>query len=181
MTGISTTAHSLFILGGARSGKSRFAQELAAGTDEVLFVATGQPLDSEMAERIAGHRLSRPENWRTLEAPFGLAEALSKSPVNERLVIIDCLTLLVSNILGSMPDLKGSEERVLAEIESLMDYVKSAGPRFIIVSNEVGLGIVPENDLARLYRDLLGKANQVVAARVDEVYFMAAGLPLKIK
>jgi adenosylcobinamide kinase/adenosylcobinamide-phosphate guanylyltransferase len=172
----------IFILGGARSGKSQFAQELAGKLGKnVLFVATGQPLDEEMKARITQHKKDRPKNWHTLEAPSNLRKLIEQQTNDLEVVIIDCLTLLVSNLLGNKLDYSKAEKQVMAEIRELIACIDKFHANFIIVSNEVGLDLVPETKLGRLYRDLLGKANQLIAQRADEVYLMIAGIPLKIK
>ncbi len=174
----------ILILGGARSGKSRHAQDLARNIagDHVLYVATAEPLDEEMRTRIAAHRSERPPRWETLEASTDLASAIEPYD-NHELVLIDCMTLLVSNIL--MRCLEESDETVAqwveGEIESLLACYERGTASWIVVSNEVGLGLVPDNRLGRIYRDLLGRANQRLAASADEVIFMVAGLPLEIK
>ena len=176
------------IIGGARGGKSRFAQELAEKTGEaVLFVATAEAGDEEMRRRIEKHRRSRPASWRTLEATSDLASRIGRETGGEGVVLIDCITLLVSNILGeySGPDneqIEGLiEEKVTAEIRELIECINQSDTRFIIVSNEVGLGLVPANQLGRFYRDILGRANQLLAQRADEVYLMVCGLPMPLK
>jgi adenosylcobinamide kinase/adenosylcobinamide-phosphate guanylyltransferase len=172
----------IMITGGARSGKSRFAQELAGRLGgNVLFVATGEPLDEEMQARIKEHKKTRPEGWRTLEIPTGVARQLARQIGDADVVIIDCLTLLISNLLGEEFDYPKAEKQVLDEINELITGLKKLNAVFIIVSNEVGLGLVPENRLGRIYRDLLGKANQLIARHADEVYFMVAGLPVALK
>ncbi len=181
----------VFVLGGARSGKSRFAQKVAESRGgKVLFVATAEPLDKDMRERIEKHRKERPEHWETIEAPTHLAENIAKHLEGASVVLIDCLTLLVSNvILGHERGFSSSieiqseqaESLVLEEINALLALAKSTPVPFIIVSNEVGWGLVPENRLGRIYRDVLGRANQIVAEHADEVYLMAAGIPMKIK
>jgi len=172
----------IFILGGARSGKSHFAQELASKlSKKVLFVATGEALDDEMKSRIKQHQESRPQSWRTLEAPTDLGSQIEKHSEDAHVVLIDCLTLLVANLLGEDSDYDGADNRITAEIENLLSCIDKTDASFIIISNEVGLGIVPDNKTARIYRDLLGKANQLLAQHSDEVYFMVAGTPMKIK
>lgn len=181
----------IFVLGGARSGKSRFAQKLAESRGgEVLFVATAEPLDRDMRERIEKHRRERPDSWRTIEAPIDLAARIENNLNGATVVLVDCLTLLVSNLLlgqerGFPPTAEipadEAESRILQEIHALVRLMRSAPAAFVIVSNEVGWGIVPESRLARIYRDILGRANQLVAEHADEVYLMAAGIPLKVK
>ena len=172
-----------FILGGARSGKSRFAQELAAKLGKrVLFVATGEPLDEEMSARIEAHKRSRSPAWKTLESPTDVAQAMRGKIGDAEVVIIDCLTLLVSNLIGTEDVDAGTlEKRVTAELEELVAFVRTTKAHFIIVSNEVGLGLVPPYPGGRVYRDALGTANQMLARNADEVYFMVAGIPIELK
>lgn len=181
----------ILILGGARSGKSRFAQNLAESRGgKVLFVATAEALDVDMEARIEKHRKERPNSWRTLEASTNIARDISDHMLDASVIIIDCLTLLVSNLLlgqkrgfsaNPESDSATAEKRITAEVEALVALMKRAPASFLIVSNEVGLGLVPENKLGRVYRDLLGRANQVVAEHADEVYFMVSGIPMKVK
>lgn len=177
------------ILGGARSGKSNFAQELALKSGEpVLFVATATAGDEEMRQRIEEHRKARPATWSTLEATTHLGSQITNNIGKSQTVIIDCITLLINNILlQHRPDVDGqinarqAEKEVIAELGELVDCINKVNAGFIIVTNEVGLGLVPADSTSRLYRDLLGKANQILAKRVDEVYLMVAGIPLRIK
>ena len=173
---------SIFVLGGARSGKSCFAQNLAGKLgNKVLFVATGEALDEEMKARISQHQEARPESWRTLEASTNTGKQIEKRISDAEVVIIDCLTLLVSNLLGDELDYPEAEKHVMAEMDELVACMDRLAASFIIVSNEVGMGLVPETRLGRLYRDLLGKANQFVAQHASEVYFMVAGIPITVK
>jgi adenosylcobinamide kinase/adenosylcobinamide-phosphate guanylyltransferase len=181
----------ILILGGARSGKSRFAQELAQQLGKrVLFVATGEPLDEEMEARVKEHKLSRPQNWRTLEASVNVGEQIREQIHDADVVIIDCLTLLVSNVLtrgdkesleSDQVDYAAMSDRVVAEMEGLVRCINNTNATFIVVSNEVGMGLVPPYRLGRDYRDLLGKANQLLAQQADDVYFMVAGIPWQLK
>ncbi len=179
----------ILITGGARSGKSRFAQELASKPGEpVLFVATAEPGDEEMCRRIEKHRKNRPPGWRTLEAATGTGRQIQQNAGNTRTIIVDCITLLVSNILQQYTDAASekvdepaAEKAVIAEINGLIDTTRLVTANFIIVTNEVGMGLVPPNQIGRLYRDLLGKANQMLAQNSAEVYLMVAGIPLLIK
>ena len=178
----------ILVLGGARSGKSRFAQEMASQLGErVLFVATGEALDEEMRLRIEDHKKSRHPNWRTIEVPIGVGKRIQKEFSDAQVVIIDCLTLLVSNVIGQCSgdaeqvDPKLAEDRLALEIKELVECIDGIDASFIIVSNEVGMGLVPESRLGRLYRDLLGKANQELARHADEVRLMLAGIPVVIK
>ncbi len=179
----------IFVTGGARSGKSRFAQELAqkAGL-QVLFVATAEAGDRDMQQRIENHRKARPRGWRTLEATCHIGKRIEQEAGGAQVVIIDCITLLVSNIFGlhgeaAMEHIEESvlETEVSTEIKELIACIGKVNAGFIMVSNEVGLGLVPDNRLGRLYRDLLGKVNQMLAQHSDEVYLMVSGLPVKIK
>jgi adenosylcobinamide kinase/adenosylcobinamide-phosphate guanylyltransferase len=170
------------ILGGARSGKSHYAQQLATElSDKVLFVATSEALDEEMQARITEHKKVRPKGWRTLEIPTGVGKAIEKGIGNAEVVLIDCLTLLVSNLLRGEPDYPEAEKRMTSEINELIAAMDKLNSSFVIVSNEVGMGLVPETKLGRIYRDLLGKANQLLASHATEVYLMVACLPVRIK
>jgi adenosylcobinamide kinase/adenosylcobinamide-phosphate guanylyltransferase len=170
------------ILGGARSGKSHYAQQLAMELgDKVLFVATGEALDEEMQSRIAEHKKSRPQSWRTVEVPSGIGRKIEKQIGDAKVVIIDCLTLLISNLLHDEPDYPEAEKRMTSEINELIAAMDKLNASFVIVSNEVGMGLVPETRLGRIYRDLLGKANQLLAQHATEVYLMVACLPVRVK
>ena len=176
---------STLITGGARSGKSRLAQELALKTGApVLFVATAEAGDEEMKRRIEAHRKTRPANWVTLEVTTHIGRKITLNIGQARTVIIDCVTLLINNIFQQCEgttDAALVEKAVVAEIEELIKCLEHSKARFIIVTNEVGLGIVPADRVSRLYRDLLGKANQMLAEHVDEVILMVAGIPTTIK
>lgn len=167
-----------FILGGARSGKSTYALELAKNSGvSVAFIATCQGLDKEMASRIASHKGSRPGHWRTFEEPRDIGKILEKINGKFECVIIDCMTLLVSNLMLAGYDRDLIEKR----IGDMMKALKNINAKTIIVSNEVGLGIVPKNKLGRDFRDIAGRINQIVAGKADEVIFMVSGIPAKIK
>lgn len=177
-----------FILGGARSGKSNYAEQLALSCGgRVVIIATAQALDEEMTERIAAHRRKRPESWTTLEIPSGIGKTLLNNPLDADLILLDCLTLLVSNLsLLAAPDLDNPDELAVAalvqvEIEQLQTAIQSTSAEWVIVSNEVGLGLVPPYPLGRIYRDWLGWANQRLAAAAQEVIFMLAGIPMKMQ
>ncbi|WP_165218929.1 bifunctional adenosylcobinamide kinase/adenosylcobinamide-phosphate guanylyltransferase [Affinirhizobium pseudoryzae] len=164
-----------FVLGGARSGKSRFSEDLADKTGlERHYVATSQIFDEEMRARIDRHRADRGEGWVTHEEPVRLAEVLVEVAQPDRIVLVDCLTLWVTNLMMAEADVD-AEGRALVESLALL-----SGP-VIFVSNEVGLGIVPDNRMARAFRDHAGRLHQNLAAAADEVFFIAAGLPLKMK
>jgi adenosylcobinamide kinase/adenosylcobinamide-phosphate guanylyltransferase len=173
----------ILILGGARSGKSHYAQELAAELGRrVLYVATAEALDDEMAARIEMHKNARPPAWRTLEARYDVAEAVKDEIGDAETVVIDCMTLLISNLAGGEnPDIEVWEKRVADELDNLVALTKSTRVHFVIVSNEVGLGLVPNYPLGRAFRDIAGWANQMLARSADEVYFMLAGIPITLK
>ena len=170
----------ILVLGGARSGKSRYAQELASSlSGPVLLVATAVPGDEEMRQRIEEHRRGRPPSWHTLEIEAGVGEALEREGRGAGVVLLDCLTLLVANALGEGG--KAGEERVERELQGLLGALDRLPATFIVVSDEVGMGLVPDNPLGRQYRDLLGRANQLLAQRADQVYLLVAGVPLRLK
>ena len=170
----------VLILGGARSGKSSFAQRLAKKAGgSVLFLATAQAGDAEMAERIARHKASRPATWRTVEEPLELASALQREAASIDVVIVDCLTLWLNNLL--LKEGGASETEVLEQVDRLLDVYQKGTSSYIVVSGEVGLGLVPPYPLGRTYRDILGWINQKVANRADKVFLMVAGIPLELK
>lgn len=177
---------SVFVLGGCRSGKSRFAQESAVRLGgRVLFVATAEALDDDMRRRIDAHRQSRPGDWRTLEAPLRVGQAIRDGVGGADVVVVDCLTLLVSNVMGQCQVSGAGNEsavrdRLERELREFEDCVADSPATFITVSNEVGTGIVPPSDAGRLYRDLLGWTNQRMAAAATQVYLMVAGIALRI-
>ena len=172
------------VLGGARSGKSDYAQNLLMETGQpVLFVATATAGDEEMAARIAAHQASRPGHWSTLEAARDVGAALRGAPQTPY-VLVDCLTLLASNVLLACPepvDPQQYEQAMRQEIDSLLAAYAAHAGEWVIVSNEVGLGLVPPYALGRYCRDGLGRANQRLAAAADRVLFMVAGIPMMVK
>jgi adenosylcobinamide kinase/adenosylcobinamide-phosphate guanylyltransferase len=162
------------VLGGARSGKSRHAEALVTALPPPwLYIATGEPRDNEMAARIAAHRARRGVQWRTVEAPHDLAGALASAPAGAA-VLVDCLTLWLSNVM-----LAGADVEV--EIARLERALADRGGYTVLVANEVGLGIVPDNALARRFRDAAGRLNQRLAAAADRVVLLVAGVPVKVK
>nr|WP_316654619.1 bifunctional adenosylcobinamide kinase/adenosylcobinamide-phosphate guanylyltransferase [uncultured Gellertiella sp.] len=171
----STSPGAVLVLGGARSGKSRFAEDLVLSSGLGRhYLATGRAWDEEMRARIDKHRDDRGPGWVTVEEPVDLVSALVAIDAPENIVLVDCLTLWVTNLM--------LEERdMAAEFASLAAFVARARARLVFVTNEVGLGIVPENRMARVFRDHAGRLHQMIAAIADEVYFIAAGLPLKMK
>ncbi len=174
----------ILILGGARSGKSDYAEKLAGRLGRcVLYIATAEARDDEMAGRIAAHRQARPADWLTLEAPRQVGAALAAVAEPVDVLLLDCLTLLVSNIILALETEPQAaiEAAVYEEIEAMVVAQQRLGASLIVVSNEVGLGVVPAYPLGRLYRDVLGRANQRLATLADQVLFMVAGLPLVVK
>jgi len=168
-----STGHVVLLLGGARSGKSRIAQARAETLPgELVYVATGEALDAEMAERIARHRADRGPRWRTVESPIDLPETIRRE--NGHVLLVDCLTLWLSNLMLGERDVTTATDQLLAALDAASGTV-------LLVSNEVGMGIVPENALARRFRDEAGRLNQRVAAVADEVLLVAAGLSLRMK
>lgn len=185
------------LLGGVRSGKSAravaLAESLAGAGGRVLFAATAQAFDDDMARRIAAHRAERPAHWDTVEAPVALAGAVAgaiaaaraRGEAPYRAVVVDCLTLWTSNLLLSLPDPAAAEALAAERADALLAAVRAAddagAPRWVVVSNEVGLGVVPPTPLGRYFRDALGRVNQRVAAAADEVTLMVAGLEVPVR
>ncbi len=167
-----------FITGGARSGKSRLAEELALRHGEpLLYIATGYPGDEEMSARITRHQERRGSAWQTIEEPLDLASVLTGHDGWFRATLVDCITLWLTNQLLATED----DSLILANVRSLAGISRGLQTPLILVSNEVGMGIVPDNRLARRFRDLAGEANEILAAAAHEVYVTFAGLPLKLK
>jgi len=172
--------HVVLVTGGARSGKSRFSEQRVAALapdGPWLYLATAEALDDEMRERIARHRAARPGSFRTVEAPRDPAAAMAREAARARAVLLDCVTLWLSNRL-----LAGDrDDQVLAAVDGLADAARAAPVPVVLVTNEVGAGVVPESALGRRFRDLQGIANQRLAERADEVVLMACGLPLRLR
>ena len=175
------------ILGGARSGKSRLAEQQAAAAGlAVHVIVTAEALDDEMRVRIARHQADRPAGWTVLEAPRALAAALAAAAAADRCVVVDCLTLWLANLLDgaeALPPGAGADllPAFARERAALLELIPRLPGRVIFVANEVGLGLVPETPLGRLFRDEAGRLNQAVAALCERVVFVAAGLPLQLK
>jgi adenosylcobinamide kinase/adenosylcobinamide-phosphate guanylyltransferase len=168
-----------FILGGCRSGKSGYALQTANAMSAAkrIFIATSIPFDDEMQERIRRHRAERGTRWLTVEAPVNLPEAISEHAGEDRVILADCLTLWISNLLLELHD----PAQVEARVRRLAEVIQSAAGHLLLVSNEVGCGVVPENKLARQFRDVAGFTHQTVAAVAARVVWMAAGIPLTLK
>lgn len=175
----STTAASriIFVLGGAASGKSDVALRLAGSTGPRAFVATGQGLDAEMAARIARHQATRTADWETSEIPVELAAWFSREGDRYRTIVLDCVTLWLSNLMGS-----GMKEPVvLRRVAGLLESMRKTTATIVIVSNELGLGLVPADPSARAFRDVAGRVNQLLAAGADEAHLVVSGIPLRLK
>jgi len=171
--------NTVLVLGGCRSGKSSHALELAKQIpgDKKIFIATCVPFDKEMKQRIVHHQKERSQSWSTVEAPVLLPRAIMENSRKKNVILVDCLTLWINNLLLETDD----QENIAENIRQLTEVLKKTQCPVILVSNEVGTGIVPENRLARLFRDSAGLANQKVAACSDRVIWMVAGIPVKIK
>lgn len=177
------------VLGGVRSGKSRFAEELALklGGDDVLFVATAENRDGEMDHRIQKHKASRPDGWVTLEQPRNVGQAILERKESSRVILIDCLTILASNVLCQDHELLPSpasidqiHHQLTSELEKIVEVARVRRAHVIVVSGEVGLGIVPEHPLGRAFRDLLGWANQSLAKHANATYMMISGFAVPL-
>lgn len=174
------TKELVLILGGVRSGKSNFAQRLAGMADgKVVFLATAQAGDDEMAERISRHKASRPASWHTIEEPLELARVLQTEAASADVVLIDCLTLWLNNLLIEYED--SAEEEALKQMKRILDSYQRGNASYILVSGEVGMGLVPPYPMGRAFRDILGRVNQELAQRADKVFMLLAGIPLEIK
>jgi adenosylcobinamide kinase / adenosylcobinamide-phosphate guanylyltransferase len=166
------------LLGGSSSGKSQYALEEAKKLNKkTAFIATASPGDNEMSQRITKHKKERPSHWTTFEESADIIPTLKKIGSQFDIVIIDCLTFLIFNLSKD----NSVEENIEKRVRELVKVLKSANHQTIIVSNEVGLGIVPENPMARRFRDLAGKINQIVAQEADKVFFIVSGLPMQVK
>lgn len=171
----------IFVTGAARSGKSFFAEKMAAELAvQVTYIATCVPGDDEMRDRVARHQARRPGGWLTIEEALDPARVIKENDKPDQVFLLDCLTLLVSNLIFQ-PDEKVDEEAILAEISRLAKVSSESAAHVIIVSNEVGWGIVPGDPLSRLYRDIIGRANQKIAEYADEAYITIAGIPIELK
>lgn len=176
-------SRTIFISGGARCGKSIFAEKLARTFGAPLgYLATAQPLDEEMDERIRRHRQRRGDDWTTIEEAIHLSQALARCDGQYQAILVDCLTLWLTNLLFKYEDsAEQIEERIHEDLQRLKSTLHGMVTPVIFVSNEVGMGIVPDNILARVFRDISGTANQSMAALADEAYVVISGIPLKLK
>lgn len=171
----------ILVIGGARSGKSCFAQELAARLGEkVLFVATGIPMDEEMRQRIEKHQRLRPKNWKTLEVCRDVGKKVARNHEDYEVILVDSISFLLNNLMHESA-IEEVRERMLEEINELINCMEEVDASFIIVSDEVGMGIIPATKVGRVYRDVLGEMNQILAQHVDQVYLVVSGIPVKIK
>ncbi|MEA3349844.1 MAG: bifunctional adenosylcobinamide kinase/adenosylcobinamide-phosphate guanylyltransferase [Chloroflexota bacterium] len=186
----------ILILGGARSGKSTYAENLAKEHGGgVLYIATAEAKDEEMDARIEQHHANRPADWGLIETPRNVAQAIRQGRSGEKVVLVDCITFLVSNYLLAAagpeddpfdePSADPFDERieadVIADVEALAAYARAEDVTMLVVSNEVGMGLVPAYELGRAYRDILGRANQTLARHADEIFLLVAGIPMRVK
>lgn len=170
----------ILVLGGTRSGKSLFAEELSKGQERVAYVATALVSDDEMRRRVEMHRKRRPRSWITYEAGTKLASAIRNAAKTSEFIIVDCITLYLANPAVSGMSEEG-QRAALEEIEQICSICKQIAATVVVVSNEVGMSVVPDTPSGRAFRDLQGKANQIIAKHADEVYFVIAGIAQKIK
>lgn len=181
-----------FITGGARSGKSTYGESLLAGKDSVLYIATGIPFDEEMKERIGRHKNRRNKNWKTAEAYKSLDKIITQNTHNREYILLDCITLMINNLMLldnskidwnniNTDNIQKIENEIQKEIDLLIKAVQLFNGHTIIVSNELGMGLVPADPLSRYYRDIAGRANQAIAAAADEVFLVVSGISVKIK
>ena len=180
----------IYVTGGARSGKSRFAEKLAEESKDKLYIATAILFDDEMKARAEKHKQDRGNSWKTFEGYRDLDKVIIKNRCKDS-ILLDCITTMVTNIMFEdgeknwesikTEEIEKLEKRVTAEIEKLLEEGKKFKGNLIIVSNEVGMGLVPEYPLGRHFRDIAGRVNQIIAEKADEVYFLVSGIPMKIK
>ena len=175
---LSCKKHVTLVLGGARSGKSRYAQELASAYKRVVYIATARASDAEMRSRIAKHRSERPSTWRTVEVSTGLDRVLHEQSPAADLLLVDCLTVYLANVMGRT---RGGGPKIRSHILGLCEAIRGVETSVVLVSNEVGCGVVPPYRSGRDYRDLLGELNQHLARVADSVILMVAGVPLTVK
>ena len=175
--GLIAKSRLIFVLGGARSGKSSFALQEGKDKTPRAFLATAEPLDEEMTIRIQKHKRSRGKGWSTFEVPIQLTEWFESNGPNYSSVVVDCLTLWLNNLLRD----KVQARHVPSRIRKLLNAIRACSTQVVMVSNELGLGLVPGDAVSREFRDAAGRINQLIAAEADEVYFLVSGIPLRIK
>jgi len=178
-----------FITGGARSGKSTFAEKLAANyEDSISYIATAIPFDDEMKDRIAKHRQQRPQSWKTYEAYRGIGGIIRQNHAS--VFLLDCMTVLITNQMldeevdwdhPTLEDVQKTESNIRREVDDIIRAIKEVTADLIVVSNELGMGLVPEYPLGRVFRDIAGRMNQLLAKAADEAYFVVSGIPLRLK
>lgn len=175
--------HTIFVSGGARSGKSIFAEKMATLSGMPLaYLATAEALDGEMDERIKRHKERRGSEWDIIEEPIYLPQALARCDGRYGAILVDCITLWLSNLLFKYEDAgENCEERIHEDLQRLKSTLHGMITPVILVSNEIGMGVVPDNDLARRFRDIAGTANQALAAMADEAHVVISGIPLRLK
>jgi len=171
----------VFVTGGARSGKSSFAEGLLKDREDVAYIATAQIADEEMRRRVELHRKRRPKTWVTIESPKAVDEAVVHAAETCSGILIDCITLYVTNLLLDDSNTSNKPGYITREIETLCRACRAADADVVLISNEVGSGIVPDNALSRTFRDMQGFANQAIAAEADEAHLLVAGLPIRLK
>ena len=174
----------ILVTGGARSGKSAFAEKLSEQVAKKAYIATAQIFDEEMAHRIKLHKMRRGDSWQTFESPFSAENAINEAAKSHNLILFDCLTVYLSNIIcqfEQLEDISAINAAVNESVNRLIEAARNFTGTIIFVTNEVGSGIVPENKLARIFRDCAGFANQTFANAADEVYLLVSGISLKIK
>lgn len=177
----------ILVTGGARSGKSSFGESLLKDLEKILYVATCVPFDDEMEDRVKHHKESRPKYWDTLECYKNFDEKLYNKINNYNGIILDCITIMVTNIIieecknNTTEEFNLAEKKVIKEVEKLIETLKSFNGTVVLVTNEVGFGLVPENKLSRYFRDIAGRVNQLLAKECENVYLVVSSLPVKIK
>lgn len=177
----------IFITGGIRSGKSTYAENIASGLgSDVTYIATAQAYDEEMKHRIYLHRQRRPGSWKTVEEPLNVTDVIKKYGSQTDVIMLDCLTMLISNLMFQFPETEKGlsveyQDKIIDEVRLVVKASKEAAAHVVIVSNEVGLTLVSDNRLGRVYQEIVGCANQVVASQADEAYLVVSGLPVTLK
>lgn len=181
----------ILVTGGARSGKSNFAESLCINrNNSTAYIATSIPFDDEMKDRVKKHKESRPQNWRTYEIYKDIYSIIDNISKEHETVILDCVTLLVNNLMftygieideATSEDINELEDYIKKQVNKLLNEVEKTNLYFVIVTNELGMGVVPANKLSRVYSDIVGRINQQISSRSDEVYFVVSGIPMKVK